>query len=694
MLLQTSNGTYINASKLIKDTKQLFNNDLIGIGCSVDYDGGGDEVYTFILKKIVNNLTIEISDDEGECNIKKEESDEELDVPETPAVEESVPVNDVPKKNDNNNVPSVPEIPIQEDLESRNDETKMNNEKISEIIKDSDSDDDFAYSQRINQEIKSELMDMDEICKDNESDSNDDLKYINSDDEVILIDSDDDEDEDSKNGANKWFAKLSQNSDHSFFIKEEPIVYESEKENETETKEKNNFPSTSCVVKVTDVLLTLKKTPKKLKSIQYSSDEDEIPPAIKVNKKTKKRLQSLCSPSSSDENLPKKVKITEQKPKHSMKTKKNRPSSPDEKITKKLKMPSDDRSRRKKISTSSNDDKIAPAIEEIKKSDKNKSEFTRKHFQSPSSSSDENITKSNQPEDDNCNKATVPKSSLQRIPKIIDAPHLPAKRGIHRGISIDTSDKMLAKRAKITSRRSTLTFLPDEIAAKHEKEKLIEVRKLKLRELAEAEAAKKQLKPDGTKVLNTPKVKLTQLNRGAFLTEDTIPKPSARIVIKNPTRSDAMMLPKIPRLKRISECESPIVLPEPVQEEIFTIFVPKKSNLKKHSSTKNTKKRVRFNDTPKIFLYQIDEGNILSGKTILKDAPTTNCMQPSRNNERMVKDPNRHRVQDVLTEVTEWPPEWFEEQFITAHGSPPVNGTNHLLLPMVHEFKSFNDYEK
>lgn len=676
----------------------IYNNDQIGIGCSIDYDGGEEKIFVFILKKIVKNLVIEISDDETE--IKKEKNEEttylnKVPVSETPAVEE----NDLLKTNNEKELPLIPEIPIQEDLNSKNDE------KITENTKDSDSDDDFAYSQRINQEIKSELMDMDEIFKDNE---NDESSYINSDDEVILIDSDDD-DEVSKIGADKWFAILSQSS-----IKKEPIEYESEKENEIELNENSNFPSTPCIVKLTDVLLPRKS--KKLKknviellktiSSEVSSEEDEIPPAIEENKKsdenkleeTKKRLQSLCSPSSSDENLSKKVKITEQRPKPKI----IRQSSTDENLKKKLKISSDDRSkqkstkiidsRRKKISTSSsNEDEIHPAI---KKCDKNKLESTRK--QSPLSS-DDNTKKSHQPEIDESNKVPVSKTSktIQRKPTIIDPPHLPAKRGMHRGISIDTSDKML-KRAKISSRRPTLTFGADELAAKHEKEKIIEQRKTKLRELAEAEAAKKQLKQDELKVLNTPKVKVTKTNRGAFLTEDTIPKPSSRIVIKNPTRSEALMLPKIPRIKRKSECESPIELPvpEPVQEELFTIIVPKKSNLKKNSSTKNNKKRVRFNDTPEILFYQIDEGNILSDRAILKDAPTPNSMQPSRNNERKVKDPNKHKVQDVLTQVTEWPPEWFEDQFITANGSPPVNGINHLLLPMVHEFKSFNDYEK
>lgn len=607
--------------------------------------------------------------------IKKEveETDKEnhlkSNVPETLAVEKSMEPLVIPK------------IPKQEEL----DETKKNDVKIAITSIESDSDDEFAYSQRINQEIKSELMDMDEIFENNDIHLNDDSKYINSDEEIILIDSDDDEV--SKKGADKWFAILSQNSDHSL-IKKEPID-----EHEDEIKENNILPSTSCVIKLTDVLLqpdqlksrSLKKNVRELlKSISSdgsSSEDDEKPvkeEILKIDKnkiiETRKRLQSICSSSSSsDENIPKKIKVSgdvkikssesEKKTKLSIKTKKIHRSST-----------SSDENRRKKFSSESHseEDEKRPAILEIKKSQHdNLSGDDSK--QAPAS-----IQK--------------PKKTIQRKPKIIEPPHLPAKRGMHRGISIDTSEKML-KRAKITSRRPTLTFGSEELTAKHEKEKMVELRKAKLKELAEAEAAKKKLKQDEAKVVNTPKVKLTKSNRGAFLTEDTIPKPSSRIVIKNPTRIEAAMLPKIPRIKRKSECET--IEPEPVQEELFTIIVPKKSNLKNFErSSKNNKKKVRFNETPEIRFYQIDDGNILSDKAIMKDAPTTNSMQPSRNNERKEKDPNKHRVQDVLTQVTEWPPEWFDEQFITNNGSPPVNGVTHLLLPMVHEFKSFNDYEK
>lgn len=481
---------------------------------------------------------------------------------------------------------------------------------------------------------------MDSFFDEIENDSNNDSKYINSDDEVIIIDSDDDEI--SKKVADKWFAKISQS--------QEPMEY-----NKDKNEIKLQVPS--CVVRLDDVLKperrkktrTLKKSIRELlKSISSSEasssseeedKEEEIPKKNKLDE-NRKRLQSLCSPSSSDENQKKKVKISERK-------------------TKII---------RSSFSSSEENLQIPEPVENIPKS--------------PLS-------------DNETNKApTTPKSKqiIQKKPTIIEPPHLPVKRGMHRGISIDTSEKML-KRAKISSRRPTLTFGADELAAKHEKEKMVELRKAKLKELAETEAVKKQLKQDEVKGLNHPKIKVTKSNRGAFLTEDTIPKPSSRIVIKNPTRNEVAMLPKIPRIKRKSECEAPNI---EEQEELFTIFIPKKSNLKKDSSRIQKTKHVTFNDTPEIKFYQIDEGNILSDQPILKDAPTIRKPEPpsTRNNERKIKDPNKHKVQDVLTQVTEWPPEWFDDKFLTANTSPPVNGINYLLLPMVHEFKTFEDYIK
>lgn len=642
-------------------------------------------------------------------------------------VEEIIKVPDIEILQKKNEVKEIEEIQkvrklsVQEDSESDDvfpcSQMPKNNLKTDEAIPiipvqiDSDSDDDFAYSQRINQEIKSELMDMDQIFEENgsdrgESDSNEsdsnknDSNYINSDDEVILIDSDDDEV--SKKGADKWYAILSQSKEH--YIKQEPFDYESEKE--IELNEDKKLPSPSCVVKLTDIMKkkqNVEKKPRKLKKnvrellkniCSESSSEEESNKKMKTKKvkelfsdsssddeniseRIRKRIKSISS-SSSDEKVVKKVKISnlsfEQQP-MSVDTQHSSSSSSDENIIKKVKI-------------------------SVKKS--LKIPIQTKITRNSSSSSDENIITKLKITD--APPITKPKIIQKKIPMIIDPPHLPAKKGMHRGISIETSEKML-KRAKITTRRSTLTFGPDELAAKHDKEKTIELRKTKLRELAEAEAARKQSKQDDeAKVINTPKVKLTVSNRGAFLTEDTIPKPSSRIAIKIPTRNEVAMLPKIPRIKRKSESEIPIEtlpvsVPVPVQEELFTIIVPKKSNLKKDSYNRsNVKKHVTFKAHPEVRTYQIDDGNILSGKTIFKDAPTPNSHPNSGNNtnkpKTVKKDPNKHKVQDILTQVTEWPPEWFEEKFTQANESPPVNGINHLLLPMIHEFKSFKDYEK
>ncbi|XP_055374118.1 uncharacterized protein LOC129607268 [Condylostylus longicornis] len=351
---------------------------------------------------------------------------------------------------------------------------------------------------------------------------------------------------------------------------------------------------------------------------------------------------------------------------------------------------------------------------------------------------------------------------------IIDAPSLPLKRGKNRGVSADLISLTTTKKAvhiitsplnKESPKKSLRTHYsrtdnqslklqkkwlekPNAIREKNKKIQIRDKRKEKLKELAEKKKSEDNLeKPrekrkhsisidnlddeEKEKVVKKAKVKVTDKNRGSFLTDlaststskilnrrkSSEPSTSKETLFSNVLSSADRNLrksvdinnqnrnKKTRSMNRINTAPNTHHSARLENNHKSNVQLKKnlksciKSNDKKHLKNSPNRK-VKFNLEPTVYTFYVDTTTEENVDQISVKETNKRMLDLSHfeNRKRMwqLKYPRSavSNTDHILSEILSWKPEWFD-----VREKANVNGTS-LLCPMIHSFKTLEDYQK
>lgn len=157
-----------------------------------------------------------------------------------------------------------------------------------------------------------------------------------------------------------------------------------------------------------------------------------------------------------------------------------------------------------------------------------------------------------------------------------------------------------------------------------------------------------------------------------------------KTVIKPTTFEDALLKPTttlIPKKIRIAH------VPKFTDKRLPPILKLKNGSWPSEGKRKKIDLKVSFNQTPSIREYEPDDDEI---GEILIASPMKPLSSAHRSHDDSLNSVENYPLHEIITDITEWKPEWLGQR----NGSPPINGVNLVICPLIDKYPSFGHYKK
>lgn len=155
-------------------------------------------------------------------------------------------------------------------------------------------------------------------------------------------------------------------------------------------------------------------------------------------------------------------------------------------------------------------------------------------------------------------------------------------------------------------------------------------------------------------------------------------------VDKPTTFEDALLKPTtlIPKKKRIAH------VPKCTDNKLPPILRLKNGSWPSEGKRYKIDLKVRFEQTTSVREYEPDDDEI---EEILIASP----MKPlysarSHETDDRLNSFENNPLHEIITDITEWKPEWLSQ----TNSSPPINGVNLVICPLIDKYPSFEHYKK